>query len=86
MLVTKIFSSLLSFSQGVSSACQTKLLVTGDLNYETATSYDVIIRVTDQDGLSGVERFTIELVDANDRPSVRMRKRIRVFDTLATKL
>ncbi|NJO38645.1 MAG: hypothetical protein HC871_14850, partial [Rhizobiales bacterium] len=38
------------------------------LDYEAASSHDVTVRVTDADGASHDQTFTLNLADANDRP------------------
>ena len=56
--------------QGHHSLCQTQLLVSGALNFESVKTHDIIVRVTDQDNRFSVQKFTIKIVDVNDLPHV----------------
>eukprot|EP00117_Sycon_ciliatum_P021146 scpid22649/ scgid18623/ Cadherin-related tumor suppressor; Protein fat len=53
---------------GHHSLCQTQLLVSGALNFESVKTHDIIVRVTDQDNRFSVQKFTIKIVDVNDLP------------------
>ena len=39
------------------------------LNFETASSHDIIVQVADQDNLSFQKRFTVQLRDVNEAPT-----------------
>ncbi|MCM2369952.1 cadherin domain-containing protein [Aporhodopirellula aestuarii] len=45
------------------------LVATGSLDFETKSSYTVVIRSTDQDGLSVDQTFTISVLNANESPT-----------------
>ncbi|XP_048583508.1 protocadherin Fat 4 isoform X2 [Nematostella vectensis] len=53
---------------GVGTICSTKLRVRGGLDYEQSAREDVIVRVMDDHGLSLSQRFTVQVLDANDKP------------------
>ena len=50
----------------VIDAATGELTVAGDLDYETATSHEVTVLVTDSDGLTFEKTVTIEVADLND--------------------
>ena len=54
---------------GVKTKCTTLLMVSGDLDYETSTTEDILVRVTDNSGLFHVKPFQVKILDANDRPT-----------------
>lgn len=49
--------------------CTTVLLVSGAINYEDASSLNVIVRVTDDKGLFRTELFNVTVIDVNDQPT-----------------
>ena len=49
--------------------CTTGLLVSGAINYEDASSLNVIVRVTDDKGLFRTELFNVTVIDMNDPPT-----------------
>lgn len=51
------------------SRCTTDLLVSGAINYEDASSLDIIVRVTDNKGLFHTEMFNMTVIDVNDPPT-----------------
>lgn len=51
----------------VKTNCSCKLLVNGNLNYESASSHEIIVEVSDGNH-SKVTNFTITILDKNDRP------------------
>ena len=50
--------------------CETRLLVIGNLDYESKSSYNIVVRVTDQNRLFKSQQFTVQVVDVNDIPQV----------------
>ena len=54
---------------GVKTKCTTLLKVSGDLDYETSSTEDILVRVTDNSGLFHVQPFKVMILDVNDRPS-----------------
>ena len=51
------------------TTCTEKLVVSGAINFEEASSEDVIIRVTDDKGLFHAQKFNITVIDVNDAPT-----------------
>ena len=51
------------------TVCATNLLVNGDINYEDASSLDIIVRVTDEKGLFHTEMFNVTVINENDPPT-----------------
>ena len=51
--------------------CTADLTVSGSLNYEGNGKHSIIVRATDKAGLFIATRFTIVVVDVNDKPTVR---------------
>lgn len=49
--------------------CTTDLVVSGAINYEDASSSDIIVRVTDDKGLFHTEMFNVTVIDVNDPPT-----------------
>lgn len=49
--------------------CITELLVGGAINYEDASSLDIIVRVTDDKGLFHTDVFNVTVIDTNDPPT-----------------
>lgn len=49
--------------------CTTDLVVSGAINYEDASSLDIIVRVTDNKGLFHSEMFNVTVIDVNDPPT-----------------
>ena len=56
-------------AQSAGTTCTTDLLVSGAINYEDASSLDIIVRVTDNNGLFRTERITLAVIDVNDPPT-----------------
>ena len=54
---------------GARSKCWIKLALSKAVNYERLSTYTVIIRTTDSSGLFHVQRFNVDIVDKNDRPT-----------------
>ena len=54
---------------GVKTKCTALLQVSGELNFETSPSEDILVRVTDSSGLFHVQPFQVTILDVNDRPS-----------------
>lgn len=54
---------------GVKTKCTALLQVSGELNFETSPSEDILVRVTDASGLFHVQPFQVAILDVNDRPS-----------------
>jgi len=54
---------------GVKSKCTVPLLVKGKLNYEKSKSEDILVKVTDPSGLSHTQKFTVKVLNMNDKPS-----------------
>lgn len=54
---------------GVKTRCTALLQVSGDLNFETSPSEDILVRVTDASGLFHAQSFQVMILDVNDRPS-----------------
>ena len=57
-----------TYIPGVKTKCTTLLKVSGDLDYETSSSEDILVRVTDDSGLFRVQPFKVTIIDVNDRP------------------
>ena len=57
-----------TYIPGVKTKCTTLLKVSGDLDYETSSSEDILVRVTDDSGLFRVQPFKVTILDVNDRP------------------
>ena len=57
-----------TYIPGVKTKCTTPLKVSGDLDYETSSSEDILVRVTDDSGLFRVQPFKVTILDVNDRP------------------
>ena len=57
-----------TYIPGVKTKCTTLLKVSGDLDYETSSSEDILVRVTDDSGLFRVQPFEVTILDVNDRP------------------
>ena len=53
---------------GVNTKCTTDLLLNGSLDYEVSTEYSLMVRVTDNNGTSMIQRLKITVVDQNDAP------------------
>ena len=51
--------------------CTASVTVAGALNYEGNGKHTIIIRATDKGGLFVAIRFTIAVVDVNDKPTVK---------------
>lgn len=49
--------------------CNADLVVSGAINYEDASSLDIIVRVTDDKGLFHTELFNVTVIDVNDPPT-----------------
>lgn len=49
--------------------CSTGLSVRGDINYEDASSLNIIVRVTDDKGLFHRELFNVTVINMNDPPT-----------------
>lgn len=57
--------------QGISNTvCTTKLVVSGTLNYEETVKHEIIVRATDKGGKFKTTKFTVQVVDINDKPTV----------------
>ena len=54
---------------GVKTKCTTLFKVSGDLDYETSSTEDILVRVTDKSSLFHVQPFKVMILDVNDRPS-----------------
>ena len=54
---------------GVKTVCTALLQVSGELNYETSPSEDIVIRVTDDNGLFHARQLQVMILDVNDSPS-----------------
>ena len=54
---------------GARSKCSVRLALGKAVNFERQSIYSVIIRTTDNHGLFHVQRFAIDIVDKNDRPT-----------------
>lgn len=54
---------------GVKTKCTALLQVSGELNFETSPSEDILVRVTDAKGLFHVQPFQVSILDVNDQPS-----------------
>lgn len=54
---------------GVKTKCTAPLQVSGDLDYETSATEDILVRVTDKSGLFHVQPLIVMILDVNDRPS-----------------
>lgn len=54
---------------GVKTMCTALLQVSGDLNYEASHSEDIVVRVTDPNGLFHIQPLQVVILDVNDRPS-----------------
>lgn len=54
---------------GVKTKCTALLQVSGELNFETGPSEDILVRVTDASGLFHVQPFQVAILDVNDAPS-----------------
>ena len=53
------------------TVCTSKVLVAkSGLDYETATSHSVIVRVTDMHNLTLAQQFKVNVLDVNDQPTV----------------
>ena len=57
-----------TYIPGVKTKCTTPLKVSGDLDYETSSIEDILVRVTDDSGLFRVQPFKVTILDVNDRP------------------
>ena len=57
-----------TYIPGVKTKCTTLLKVSGDLDHETTSSEDILVRVTDDSGLLRVQPFKVTILDVNDRP------------------
>ena len=53
----------------VKTKCSTLLKVSGDLDYEASATEDILVRVTDNNGLFHVRPYKVTILDINDRPS-----------------
>ena len=51
----------------IKTNCSCKLLVNGNLNYESASSHEIIVEVSDGNH-SKINNFTITILDKNDPP------------------
>lgn len=56
-------------NKSTGTRCSTGLLVSGDINYEDASSLNIIVRVTDDKGLFHTELFNVTVIDMNDPPT-----------------
>ena len=54
--------------------CTTDLVVSGAINYEDASSLDIIVRVTDDKGLFHTEMFNVTVIDVNVLAVLRNRR------------
>lgn len=54
---------------GVKTKCTALLKVSGDLDFETSATEDILVRVTDNSGLFHVQPLNVSILDVNDRPS-----------------
>ena len=61
--------SLLNNADGLFAVSGDRLIVAGALDYETASSHLIQIRVTDRGNLSYAKNFTIAVININDAPS-----------------
>ena len=64
----RVFCHNNTYIPGVKTKCTTLLKVSGDLDYETSSSEDILVRVTDDSGLFRVQPFKVTILDVNDRP------------------
>ena len=55
-----------TYIPGVKTKCTTLLKVSGDLDYETSSSEDILVRVTDDSGLFRVQPFKVCLLYTSD--------------------
>ena len=60
--------------QGGFTVCFANVVVAGSLNYEENNRHTVIVRATDVSGLHKAVRFTITVVDVNDKPEARKQR------------
>ena len=54
---------------GTRSKCWIRLVLRKSVNFEKQSSYRIIIRTTDNHGLFHTQRFTVDIIDMNDRPT-----------------
>lgn len=54
---------------GTRSKCWIRLVLRKLVNFEKQSSHRIIIRTTDNHGLFHTQRFTVSIVDVNDRPT-----------------
>ena len=64
-----VFCDNNTYIPGVKTKCTTLLKVSGDLDYETSSREDILVRVTDDSGLLRVQPFKVTILDVNDRPT-----------------
>lgn len=54
---------------GVKTICSSVLRVSGGLNSEESANEDIIVRVTDNNGLFHTQLFSVRILDVNDQPT-----------------